>query len=127
MKKILTFTTPVLIILLFTLNVFAQQDEGDQGKGNIDPQEMARRQTIALEEVVGLTSDQMKKVDSLNGVYVVELQTLRGAVTEDRSNGRGELVSMMNRKDVALKTILTSEQWVTLVHWRNEDRKKEKN
>jgi hypothetical protein len=33
---------------------------------------------------------------------------------------------MMNRKDVELKQILTPEQWVALVQWRNEDRKDDK-
>ena len=123
MKKIFTFTTPLFITLLFTLNVFAQQNDAEQGKGNIDLQEMSRRQTEALEDVVGLTADQLKQVDSVNNVFAEELQTYYTVEVGDRSNGRGELISMMNRKDVALKSILTHQQWVALVQWRNEDRK----
>lgn len=125
MKKILTFATPTLLFLLFTLNVSAQQDEGDQGKGNIDLQEMARRQTEAL-EVIGLNLEQEKQVNELNNEYAIEINVIREEVDANRNNGRGKLISMMNKKDVDLKKILTTEQWVALVHWRNDDKKDDK-
>lgn len=137
LKRIITFTASIFIILLFALNAFAQQEEGGQGEGDIDLQEMAMRQTELIEEVFAqtslvLTQSQTIQIHELNLEYAIKIKEIHEGVDENSNNGntnenksniRGKLVSTMNKKDVELKKILTTEQWVELVHWRNEDRK----
>jgi hypothetical protein len=89
MKRIFTFSTTLFITLLFTLNVYAQQDEGVPEKGITDPLEMARRQTEALEAPLSLNADQLSQILELNEKYALELKAIHDAAAESKNNGRG--------------------------------------
>ena len=118
MKRTFTFTTALLITLLISLNVLAQQNNGNQGNVDVDTQELARRQTELMERTLHLTAEQLKLIYDLHLDYADQLKDIHEAMAEDKTNGRGQLVSLSNKKDVDLKKILTVEQWAAWEEWR---------
>lgn len=122
MKKVFVFATPVLIILMLAPNAFAQQGQGGQGRGNMDPKEMAKRQTDQMIETLSLTAEQLPKVEVLNLKYAEKMKAARDASDGDRESMRNTFREMMKKKDVTLKEILTADQWTKLEAWRKEAR-----
>jgi Spy/CpxP family protein refolding chaperone len=119
MKKIIVFSSSVLIMLIFTISAFAQQGGG---RGSMTPQEIADRQTNQMKETLVLTAEQLPKIEALNLTYAEKMVTAREAADGDRESMRDTFRAMMKEKDVTLKEILTSEQWTKLEAWRKEAR-----
>ncbi|MCK5209439.1 MAG: hypothetical protein KAI29_19210 [Cyclobacteriaceae bacterium] len=125
MKKIVVFTGPILLMLLFTLDVFAQQGQGGPGRGyNMDPKEMAERQTNQMKETLSLTADQLPKVEALNLKYAEKMKVARDETDGDRESMRSTMMAMGKEKDIELKNILTAEQHTKWQEWRKEAREK---
>lgn len=122
MKKIIVNVAPLIVFLMFAINVFAQQGQGGQGRGNMDPKEMAKRQTDKMKEELDLTAEQLPKVEALNLMYAEKMKVARDASDGDREAMRDSIRPMMKEKDVALKEILTADQWTKLEAWRKEAR-----
>ena len=109
------------VLLIFTINVFAQQG-GGQGRGNMDPKEIAERQTNQMKETLNLTAEQLPKIEALNLKYAEKMKAARDEAAGDRESMRSTMRAMMQEKDVPLKEILTAEQWTKLEEWRKEAR-----
>jgi len=121
MKKNIVFTLPVIALLMFTINVFAQQG-GGQGRRNMDPKEMAERQTNQMNESLSLTADQLPKIEVLNLKYAEKMKVIRDDADGDRESMRSVMMPLMKEKDVKLKEILTADQWTKLEEFRKEAR-----
>ena len=125
MKKIAVFTAPILVLLLFSFDAFAQQGQGGPGRGyNMEPKEMAKRITNQMKETLVLTADQLPQIEKLNLKYAEKMNEARDKADGDRESMRSTMMAMMKEKDVELKNILTSEQFTKWEEWRKEAREK---
>ena len=87
---------------------------------NMEPEELAERQTNQMKESLKLTDEQLPKVEALNLKYAKKMKAARDEAGEDREAMRNSMMEMVKEKDVELKKILTDDQWTTF----EEDRKK---
>lgn len=110
MKIIIINAAPLLVILMLSINVFAQQGR----RGNMDPKEMAARQTNLMKDSLNLTTEQLPKVEALNLEYAEKLKVARDESDGDRDTMRSKMRAIMTEKDVTLKEILTTDQWTKL-------------
>ncbi len=82
------------------------------GQRNLDPEEMAKRQTAQLKEALDLNQDQEKKVYDLNLETSKEMRALReknqGAGWESMRDDMTKIREGQNKK---MKAILTEDQW----------------
>lgn len=122
MKKIFVPIASFIALLMFTPEVFAQQGQGGQGRGNMNPKEMAKRQTDQINENLDLTADQLPKVEALNLKYADKFMTARNESAGDRDAMRSTMMAINKEKDVELKKILTADQWTKWEAWRKEAR-----
>lgn len=113
MKKSIVRTLPLILLIMCTITAFAQQG-GGRGRGNMDPKEMAARQTQVMQDSLNLTADQLPKVETLNMEYAEKMKGIRDKADGDREAMRDAMMPMMKEKDVELKAILTGEQWTKL-------------
>lgn len=122
MKKIFVSLTSLIIILMFIPEAFAQQGQGGgSGRGfNMDPEEMAEKQTRQMKETLNLTDEQLPKVEALNLKYAKKAIAEREGANGNRESMRSAMKKMMKEKDLELKDIVSAEQWVKWEKWRKE-------
>ncbi|MCG6190979.1 DUF4890 domain-containing protein [Maribellus maritimus] len=83
-----------------------------QGPRNMNPEDMAKRQTEQIKEAVGLNSDQEKKVYDLNLETSKKMQAMfRENQGGDRSAMREKMTAVREEQNKKMKAILTNEQW----------------
>ena len=121
MQKFIIYSVPVLLMLILNINSFAQQGSGGR-RGNIDPKEMAERQTTMMKDSLGLTDQQLPKVEALNLEYADKFVAARNEADGDRDAMRSTMMAINKEKDVELKKILTADQWTKLEALRKEAR-----
>ena len=94
----------VVAMLLFSTQIFAQNR-------NVDPEQMAKRQTERMTERLSLTEDQAARVMEINKKAAEKMQAAResGELTAD--NRREFRQKQREERDAALKKALTEEQW----------------
>lgn len=116
----------VLVMLLFVVGMtYAQergagqrpssaQQGGGQGRPQMNPEEMLKRQTESMVEELKLNKDQETKVSAINKKYLDKQSAYRtkmqGASDEDRAKFREEFTKMQTEKDKEIKGILTADQ-----------------
>lgn len=122
MKKIFVPIASFIVILMFMPEIFAQQGQGGQGRGNMDPKEMAKRQTDLMVENLDLTAEQLPKAEALNIKYADKFVAAREDADGDRDAMRSTMMTILKEKDVELKKILTADQWTKLEAYRKEAR-----
>ena len=124
MKKIFVLIASFIVLLMFMPEVFAQQGQGGgSGRGfNMDPQEMADKQTKQMKETLTLTDEQLPKVEALNLIYANKAIAERDGANGNRETMRSAMMKIMKEKDAELKTILSAEQWTKWEEWRKEAR-----
>lgn len=121
MQKFIIYSVPVLLMLILNINSFAQQGSGGR-RGNMDPKEMAERQTTMMKDSLGLTDQQLPKVEALNLEYADKFVAARNEADGDRDAMRSTMMAINKEKDVELKKILTADQWTKLEALRKEAR-----
>ena len=116
------------IIVLFSVlnhNVQAQQGRGVGGGGgryNMDAKEMAERQTNMMKDNLTLTEGQLPKMEKINMKYAEKMETARDNSSGDRTSMRSTMMSILEDKDVELKTVLTTDQFNQLLEVRKKAR-----
>jgi protein CpxP len=118
MKKTLFFAGFSILLFFFISPSFAQQGGGD--RRNMDPKEMAERQTNQMKESLKLSAEQIPKVEALNLQYAEKIKVARDEAGDDRESMRSTMMEMMKEKDVEMKKILTAEQWTKFEADRKE-------
>lgn len=118
MKKLCFYSMPIALALVLSFSAIAQQ--GDGRRRNMDPKEMAERQTNQMKESLELTDKQLPKVEALNLKYAEKMGEARDEVGEDREAMRSAMTEIIKEKDVELKKILTEEQWTKFEKERKE-------
>ena len=111
----------MIAVLLGTAMSMAQPG----GQRNMDPEEMAKRQTEQLKEALGLNEDQEKKVYDLN----LENAKKRAEMFEEmRESGSGfegmrdKMEALREDENKKMKAILTDEQWTKYEKYMEERR-----
>ena len=118
MKKT-SFYTGFLVLFFFSFSPsFAQQGGGD--RRNMDPKEMAERQTNQMKESLELTAEQLPKVEALNLKYAEKFKVARDEAGDDRESMRDTIMGIIKEKDVEMKKILTADQWTKFNKERKE-------
>lgn len=118
----------LLVVLLFTAGAtFAQERgggerpsksmngrPGGQGRMQMDPEQMAQRQTQRLVEELKLNKDQEAKVLAINKKYIkdhpFDFQKMRDATDEERAKMREEMRKVQDNRNKEIKAVLTPEQ-----------------
>lgn len=87
---------------------------GGQGRPQMNPEEMLKRQTARLVEELKLNKDQEAKVLAINKKYMeknpVDWSKMRDASDEERTKMREEMMKVQNERNKEIKTVLTPEQ-----------------
>lgn len=91
---------------------------------NIDPEEMAKRQTAQLKEVLELTGKQNELVYQLNLETAKKTRSLRDEMQGSNSfeGMREKMVKLREEQNERMKKILTSEQWKKYEKFQEERR-----
>ena len=119
MKDMLKFSCVVTILTFATIS-YAQQGQQGRGRFNMEPKEMAERQTSQMKELLSLTEEQLPKVEALNLKYAEKMKVARDETADDRDAMRSKMREMIGEKDVELKKILTADQWTNFEADRKE-------
>ena len=110
-----------LLVLSVMLAAFVSQSQPRQRSFN--PEEMAKRQTEQLKEVLGLNADQEKKVYDLNLESGKKMRELReanqGAGFEAMREKMGKIREEQDKK---MKESLTEAQWEKYLKYQEERR-----
>lgn len=112
------------VIMLTVCASFSIAQQGQGGRSNMDPKEMAKRQTDQMKASLELTAEQLPKVEALNLKYAEKMDAVRANAQGDRDAMRSAMMPLRAEKDKELKELLTVEQWDKLLAVRKEARSK---
>ena len=113
-KKVILFFT----LLLMVFAVQAQPGQGQRGGRNMDPAQMATRQTDRMAEDLDLSDEQREEVYAINLKYAEEIKAMReemrsGGEDVDRFEIMGRMTDMRAEKAKEFKGVLTKKQYKT--------------
>lgn len=94
------------VLLMIAVAVFTTTMVSSQGRPQMNPQEMAKRQTDAIKERVKLSDDQFKQVFDINLKSSEETMKILSGGRRDME----ALTKINNKKDSLIKCTLTPEQ-----------------
>jgi periplasmic protein CpxP/Spy len=100
------------VMLLFATMVTAQPPQGGPGGQQMDPEEMAKRQTDEMVKDLGLDAKQTEKVSAINKKYADKMGEMFKNPQGDRDGMREKMQAMRTEKDAELKTVFTADQFV---------------
>lgn len=83
------------------------------GQRNINPEEMAQRETDAMKDSLSLSEAQVVKVHEVNLKYAARTKEMRESMDGDFSSMREKFMAMRTEKQEELKIYLTEEQFAT--------------
>ncbi|MDH8702763.1 Spy/CpxP family protein refolding chaperone [Dysgonomonadaceae bacterium PH5-43] len=106
MKALLKSSIVCMLITVFTLSASAQQRE----RRAIEPEKFATEQTEVMTKDLDLNEEQQVKVKAIYKEYAEELKALRDANNTDREAARAKMTAANEKKDKAIKEVLTPEQ-----------------
>lgn len=120
MKMYGTVLMPFLF-LLFTHHVSAQGN----GRRNLDPEQLAERQTTEMVESLALSDAQASKVAEVNLKYAQKMKDMRDNMEGDWSQMRELMMKVREERSNEMKTYLTEEQhasWLKIEEERRANR-----
>ncbi len=110
-------------VILLPLVMIALIGMAQPGQRNVDPEDLAKRQTAQIKEAVDLDEDQEKQVYDLNLETGKKMRTLRdemqGGGFEGAREKMGEIREEQNKK---MKEILSESQWEKYEKYQEERR-----
>lgn len=112
-------------IVLISLMLIATVGMAQPGQRNMNPEEMAKRQTEQIKEAAGLNEKQEKQVYELN----LESGKKMRAMREQNQGGgfegmREKMTEFRTEQDKKMKTILTEAQWKKYEKFQEERRER---
>lgn len=110
-------------IIIMTILLVSAAAMAQPGQRNMDPEEMAKRQTAQLKEAVGLDNEQKKKAQEI----YLETGKKMSAMREEMQSGgfegmREKMQEMRTEQDKKLKEVLSDEQWKKYEKFQEERR-----
>lgn len=112
-----------LLFAIVFATVSVAQNRG--GMGNMDPKEMAQRQTDELKKALDLNKDQEKKVLDLNLKNAQQMSALREEAMKnggDREAMREKMTKLREAQNAEMKKILTEDQYTKYEKYMEERR-----
>jgi hypothetical protein len=104
--KTLKLTALAAGLAFVTLNVSAQE------RGNMDPQQMAQKQTDDIKKsVTGVTADEESKILAVEQDFSKSAQDARTSSNGDREAMRAKMKPLRESRDAKIKGILTADQY----------------
>ena len=94
------------LFIFMLVTVFATATLNAQGRPQMNPQDMAKRQTESIKAKVNLNEDQYKKVFEINLKTSEELSK----VMSEGGRNSDAFSKLNNKKDSLIKTVLTPDQ-----------------
>jgi Spy/CpxP family protein refolding chaperone len=107
MKYLLLF---VLLFMVGTMELKAQQDSARFRNRNVSAEEMAQRQDKWMQDSLNLTAEQLPKVSALNLEYSQKLKKVMDSEME-RMEKFQEFQVLQQNKDYEIKKVLNKEQF----------------
>ena len=109
-------------MIMLSLMLVALIGMAQPGQRNMNPEDMAKRQTEQLKEAVGLDAKQEKQVYDLNLETSKKMQAMREAAGGNFEGMREKMTEMRAEQDKKMKTILTEAQWKKYEKYQEERR-----
>ncbi|MEN8116775.1 MAG: hypothetical protein ABFS16_07330 [Bacteroidota bacterium] len=110
----------LIIAILGTTVAMAQ----NRGQRSFDPEEMAKRQTESLKEVLDLKKDQEKKVYELNLKAGKDMTKAREKAGGDREAMYEKMREIRDEQNKEMKKILSDSQWKKYEKYLEERRQR---
>ncbi|MDR1738574.1 MAG: DUF4890 domain-containing protein [Candidatus Symbiothrix sp.] len=94
------------LLLCASTMIFAQPGQ----RGQVNPEEMAKRQTERMKTELKLSDEQVVLVDSINVAYAKKQAELFQSSGDDREAMREKMMALNTEKNKAIEAVLTEEQ-----------------
>ncbi len=110
-------------IVMMSLMLIGVLGFAQPGQRNMNPEDMAKRQTEQIKEAVGLDDKQEKQVYELNLESGKKMRTMRDEMQGGNSDGmREKMTELRTEQDKKMKAILTADQWKKYEKYQEERR-----
>jgi hypothetical protein len=110
-------------VILMSLLLGAVVAIGQPGQRNMNPEDMAKRQTEQIKEAVGLNANQEKQVYDLNLETGKKMRALREQNQGGGFEGmREKMTELRTEQDKKMKEILSEDQWKKYEKYQEERR-----
>lgn len=120
-----TFLSVVMtLIVVSSLNLALAQPGGGKGGPNMDPAEMANRQTERMTTALDLNEEQTASIQEINLTYANIMKEARANRTGDRDEMRATMEVIQADRNAEIKTVLTETQYATFMEQQAEQRQK---
>ena len=107
---------PFLLLGMVSASAFAQ-------RGNMDPNQMAQRQTDTIKKYVsGITSDEETKILTIEQDFSKSAQEARNSSDGDRDAMRTKMEALRKDRDDKIKAVLTADQYTQYTKMPKEHR-----
>ncbi len=118
-----TFLSVVMtLIVISSLNLVIAQPGGGRGGPNMDPAEMANRQTERMTTALELSEEQAANIKEINLTYADIVMEARENRSGDREEMREKMQGIRADRNEELKTVLTEEQYTTYLELEAKQR-----
>ena len=114
----------LLALVLGTAVSFAQPRDGQR---EMNPEDMAKRQTERLDEALDLSKEQEKQVYDLNLESGKKMRKMREENRGDWEAMRDQMRDVREEQNEKMKKILTDEQWNKYEKYMEERRERMRN
>lgn len=104
-------------LMIAAVPVFAQK---------ADPDAMAKKLTDRMNKELTLSGDQYQKVNTIHLDYAKAAAELKNSSNTDRAVQHTEIKKLKEKRDAALKGVLTSEQYQSYLQHKEERHDKKK-
>jgi periplasmic protein CpxP/Spy len=104
----------LVVAMCFATVVMAQPPQGGGFGGQLNPEEMVKRQTDEMVKDLGLDAKQTEKVSAINKKYSDKMSQLFQSSQGNREGMREKMQELSKQKNDELKTVLTAEQFTKL-------------
>jgi hypothetical protein len=92
-----------------------------QERGNMDPQQMAQKQTDNIKQhVTGVTSDQEAKILAIEQDFAKSAQDARTSANGDREAMRAKMQPLRQDRDAKIKAVLSDAQYTEYTQMEKE-------
>ena len=106
----------LLVLGMASVSAFAQ-------RGNMDPNQMAQRQTDTIKKYVGsITSDEEAKILTIEQNFAKSAQEARSSSDGDRDAMRTKMEALRKDRDDKIEAVLTADQYTQYTKMPKEHR-----
>jgi protein CpxP len=123
LKKLNLSLVVMLIFGLFAVNSYAQTS--DRTKTKKTPEQKAEKMAKKMQEKLSLSDDQYRQVYDLALSTVNQRASLKSNGS-DKETRKAEMKSLLEKQQLQLKTILSSDQWTKWETLKSEMKNKHK-